>query len=185
MGSFKTPSPLSWLQFKWVWCEKQTEAAIVQELICKDIYCHLMVTLKCTCHMLSKYEGQSKKLMCPIMWDAEIVEISNAVYIWQMALVFMVIWFEACVRRRTTAALPYGDPVGKLASLGSPRSYKLLWAWQSLGILRNGLIFLCDNAWLHMAQNLLLQFGWKQEHPPYSLDLAPSHFHLFPALKDP
>jgi hypothetical protein len=33
-------------------------------------------------------------------------------------------------------------------------------------------------------KNLLLQFGWEQEHPPYGLDLAPSHFHLFPALTE-
>jgi histone-lysine N-methyltransferase SETMAR len=32
--------------------------------------------------------------------------------------------------------------------------------------------------------NLLERWGWEiLEHPPYSPDLAPSHFHLFPNMK--
>ncbi|GFS63547.1 histone-lysine N-methyltransferase SETMAR [Trichonephila clavipes] len=33
-------------------------------------------------------------------------------------------------------------------------------------------------------QNYIATLRWeRQPHPPYSLDLAPSDFHLFPALK--
>ncbi|KAK7575531.1 hypothetical protein V9T40_011817 [Parthenolecanium corni] len=48
-------------------------------------------------------------------------------------------------------------------------------------------ILLHDNARPHTAQatqNQLKKFGWSiMTHPPYSPDLAPSDFHLFPALK--
>ncbi len=47
--------------------------------------------------------------------------------------------------------------------------------------------FLHDNARPHTAritQELLQKFGWTiGTHPPYSPDVAPSDFHLFPALK--
>jgi histone-lysine N-methyltransferase SETMAR len=33
-------------------------------------------------------------------------------------------------------------------------------------------------------QDLIVTFGWEQfDHPPYSPDLAPSDFHVFPHLK--
>ena len=36
----------------------------------------------------------------------------------------------------------------------------------------------------HVTQDLLASFKWDLfPHPPYSPDLAPSDFHLFPALK--
>ena len=45
-----------------------------------------------------------------------------------------------------------------------------------------------DNARPHAAartQAVLREFGWEVfEHPAYSPDLAPSDFHLFPALKE-
>jgi len=44
-----------------------------------------------------------------------------------------------------------------------------------------------DNAQPHTALvtvNLLERWGWEiLEHPPYSPDLAPSDFHLFPNMK--
>lgn len=51
-----------------------------------------------------------------------------------------------------------------------------------------GVIILHDNVQLHMAQqtgNLLQKFSWEMlNHPPYSLDLAPSGFYRFPILKE-
>jgi transposase len=45
-----------------------------------------------------------------------------------------------------------------------------------------------DNAQPHTAEKatkLLEKFGWENlEHPPYSPDLAPSNFHLFPKMKE-
>jgi histone-lysine N-methyltransferase SETMAR len=49
-------------------------------------------------------------------------------------------------------------------------------------------MLLHDNAHPHAAarmQTMLQEFGWEVfEHPAYSLDLAPSDFHLFPKLKE-
>ena len=51
-----------------------------------------------------------------------------------------------------------------------------------------GVVLLHDNARPHAArqtQELLKKFGWTvMPHPPYSPDLAPSDYHLFPKLKD-
>jgi histone-lysine N-methyltransferase SETMAR len=48
-------------------------------------------------------------------------------------------------------------------------------------------VMLHDNARPHTAattQYLIAAFGWEQfDHPPYSRDLAPSDFHVFPHLK--
>jgi len=53
------------------------------------------------------------------------------------------------------------------------------------GMLRWGVVMFHDNTPPHTAmQNLITTFGWEQfDHPPYSLDLAPSDFHLFLHLK--
>ena len=55
------------------------------------------------------------------------------------------------------------------------------------GMLTNGVVLFHDNAWPHTArdtQNLISKFGCKQiDHPPYSLDLAQSDFHIFLHLK--
>jgi histone-lysine N-methyltransferase SETMAR len=59
---------------------------------------------------------------------------------------------------------------------------------QCPGLLATGVLLLHDNAWPHIAtatQKLLQRFRWTiLDHPPYSPDLAPSDFHLFPAPKD-
>ena len=51
-----------------------------------------------------------------------------------------------------------------------------------------GLCLLHDNARPHVARQtiaLLNQFGWDIiTHPPYSPDLAPCDYHLFPKLKE-
>jgi histone-lysine N-methyltransferase SETMAR len=55
------------------------------------------------------------------------------------------------------------------------------------GLLSKGVLLLHDNARPHSAkatQELLQQFQWTiLQHPAYSPDLAPSDYHLFPALK--
>ena len=55
------------------------------------------------------------------------------------------------------------------------------------GLLSEGVLPLHDNAWPHTANATVdLLKSWKWEilpHPPYSTDLAPSDFHLFPQLK--
>jgi histone-lysine N-methyltransferase SETMAR len=57
------------------------------------------------------------------------------------------------------------------------------------GLLTNRLavLLLHDNARLHSAtatMNVLNSWGWEiLQHPPYSADLAPSDFHLFPKMK--
>ena len=55
------------------------------------------------------------------------------------------------------------------------------------GKLRNGVLFLQDNAPAHKAHqtmDVLQQLGFQcLDHPPYSPDLAPSDYFLFPNLK--
>ncbi|UYV61266.1 hypothetical protein LAZ67_1004162 [Cordylochernes scorpioides] len=55
------------------------------------------------------------------------------------------------------------------------------------GLLSRKVLLLLDNARPHAArtiQTLLENFKWEIfTHPPYSPDLSPSDFHLFPALK--
>jgi len=55
------------------------------------------------------------------------------------------------------------------------------------GKFTNGVLFLHDNAPAHRAlatQKKLAYLGFQcLDHPPYSLDLAPSDYHLFPGLK--
>ena len=57
----------------------------------------------------------------------------------------------------------------------------------SAGKLRKGGVFHQDNAPVHksvIAMAAINDCGFKLiEHPPYSADLAPSNFHLFPNLK--
>ena len=55
------------------------------------------------------------------------------------------------------------------------------------GKLISKVLFLHDNACPHTAnrtRELLDHFGWEVfAHPPYSPDLAPSDYHLFPNMK--
>jgi transposase len=55
-------------------------------------------------------------------------------------------------------------------------------------MLTRGVVLLHDNACPHTAAittQLLDECGWEVfRHPPYSPDLAPSDFHLFPKLKE-
>jgi [histone H3]-lysine36 N-dimethyltransferase SETMAR len=56
------------------------------------------------------------------------------------------------------------------------------------GMLSEGITLLHDNARPHVSrqtQGLISDFGWTvMPHPPYSPDLAPSDYHLFPKLKE-
>ena len=56
------------------------------------------------------------------------------------------------------------------------------------GMLTKGVCLLHNNARPHVARQtvaLLDQFGWDIiTHPPYSPDLAPCDYHLFPKLKE-
>jgi len=55
------------------------------------------------------------------------------------------------------------------------------------GKVTKGVLFLHDNAPAHRAlatQKKLAYLGFQcLKHPPYSRDLAPSDYHLFPGLK--
>jgi histone-lysine N-methyltransferase SETMAR len=55
------------------------------------------------------------------------------------------------------------------------------------GVLTSGVVLLHDNTRPNTAartQALLQKFRWNLfDHPPYSLDLAPSYFHLFSRMK--
>ncbi|VVC42113.1 Hypothetical protein CINCED_3A015308 [Cinara cedri] len=57
------------------------------------------------------------------------------------------------------------------------------------GMLQNGVSMLHDNARPHIEAPvvaLLEKYGWKRlKHPPYSPDLSPPDFDLFPKLKEP
>jgi histone-lysine N-methyltransferase SETMAR len=54
-------------------------------------------------------------------------------------------------------------------------------------MLSQGVVMFHDNAHPHTVaatQDLISTFGWEQfDHPPYSLDLVPSGFHVFLQLK--
>ena len=56
------------------------------------------------------------------------------------------------------------------------------------GKLPHGIVMLHDNARPHTARQtqalLREQFQWDIEHPPYSPDLVPSDFFLFPKMKE-
>jgi len=56
-----------------------------------------------------------------------------------------------------------------------------------LGKVTKGVLFLHDNGPAHRelgTQKKLVYLGFQcLDHPPYSPDLAPSDYHLFPGLK--
>ena len=58
---------------------------------------------------------------------------------------------------------------------------------QRCGKANKGVLFLHDNASAHRAlatQKKLAYLGFQcLDHPPYSPDLAPSDYHMFPGLK--
>ena len=55
---------------------------------------------------------------------------------------------------------------------------------KSRGKVTKGVLFLQDNAPAHRALATQKKLGFQcLDHPPYSPDLAPSHYHLFSGLK--
>ena len=55
---------------------------------------------------------------------------------------------------------------------------------QCCGKVTKGILFLHDNAPAHQALATQKKLGFQcLNHPPYSLDLAPLDYHLFPGLK--
>lgn len=79
----------------------------------------------------------------------------------------------------TVNSVRYCDTLGKLRRAIQNRRR---------GRLSSGVRLLHDNARPHVSrqtQELLTDFGWTiLPHPPYSPDLAPSDYHLFPKLKE-
>ena len=100
------------------------------------------------------------KVLLTVFWDAQGV----------LLLDFLEI--------ATINATRYNDTLSKLKE-----AIRKKWA----GLLTSGVRLLGDNAKPQSAmamQNHIATLGWKRlHHPPYSPDLAPSDFHLFPALK--
>jgi len=66
-------------------------------------------------------------------------------------------------------------------------NWRTFWRKNATGSFTKGVLFLHDSASAHRAlatQRKLAYLGFQcLDHPPYSLDLAPSEYHLFPGLK--
>ena len=129
-----------------------------------------------------------KKSVTPTIWDAALTEILDAVGKydrWLWCSWSCDVWHTP--RKRTTAAVQYGYPLGKLVLLGSPRNSMLFMGIASC-LLSDSVILLYDNSWLHMAQQtwaLLQKFSLEMwDHLSYRPDLAPSYFHQLPIWKE-
>lgn len=108
-----------------------------------------------------KAERSATKVMATIFWDAE-----------------GVILVDFLENQRTITADYYNSVLQKLkAEIVKKRP----------GKLHHGVLFHHDNAPAHtsrLCQSSLREFRWQiLHHPPYSPDLAPSDFFLFPKLK--
>ncbi|GFV13250.1 histone-lysine N-methyltransferase SETMAR [Trichonephila clavipes] len=84
--------------------------------------------------------------------------------------------------------MPLGTTIKAAAYFNSLKRLRRTIQNKRRGMLTNGVRLLHDNARPHTAlvitKALLKQFKWEVlDHPPYSLDLAPSDFHLFRYLK--
>ncbi|UYV74156.1 hypothetical protein LAZ67_11002263 [Cordylochernes scorpioides] len=87
-------------------------------------------------------------------------------------------WLTTCPPNTTVNAAKYCEALTKLRA-AIKRKHP--------GLLSRKVLLVHDNARPHAVrttQTLLESFKWVIfPHPPYSLDLTPSDFHLFPALK--
>lgn len=83
--------------------------------------------------------------------------------------------------------LPRGETINAERYCGVLKKLRRAIQNKRRGLLSRKVLFIHDNARPHAARatvNLLDQFRWDVfDHPPYSPDLAPSDFHLFPVLK--
>ena len=102
------------------------------------------------------------KVMATIFWDAEEILLIN--------------YLE---HGKTITGKYYAELIAKLRqAIKSKRR----------GMLRRGVLFHQDNAPAHKARVSIAainESGFELvDHPPYSPDLAPSHFFLFPKMKE-
>ena len=84
--------------------------------------------------------------------------------------------------------LPKGPTINAEYYLSLPVQLKDILKEKCRGKVTKGFLFLHDNAPAHRAlatQKKLAYLGFQYpDHPPYSPDLAPSDYHLFPELKN-
>ena len=78
-------------------------------------------------------------------------------------------------------------PKGQTINSSLPVQMKDIWKEKRRSDFTKGVLFLYDSAPAHRAlatQKKLAYLGFQcLDHPPYSPDLAPSDYHLFPGLK--
>ena len=103
-----------------------------------------------------------KKVMATVFWDAK-----------------GIIHVDYLETQKTITGAYYADLLHRLrASIKEKRR----------GLLSAGVLLLHDNASSHtsrLARSAVHHCGFEElPHPPYSPDLAPSDFHLFPKLKE-
>ena len=83
--------------------------------------------------------------------------------------------------------LPKGQTINAECYLSLLVQLKDILKEKRRGKVTKGVLFLHDNAPAHRAlatQKKLAYLGFQRlDHPPYSPDLAPSDYHLFPGLK--
>lgn len=133
--------------------------------------------------------GKKKKRIntSPLIWYTELVEISDAVDVYD--LVFMVMWFGAYAQKEHSCGSSLWWSTWKTGlTWKAVELYTFCGHVICRGHLSNGVILLCDKAWLHKAQqtwNLLQNFIWEMlDCPSHSLELASSSFQLFFTLKE-
>ena len=109
-----------------------------------------------------KADRSAKKLMATVFWDSE-----------------GIILVDFLEERKTVTAVYYAKVLRKL---------KKALIQKRPGKVHRGILFHHDNAPAHssaLARDVLRNFRWQiLPHPPYSPDLAPSDFFLFPKLKE-
>jgi [histone H3]-lysine36 N-dimethyltransferase SETMAR len=109
-----------------------------------------------------RVQPSAGKIMASIFWDAK-----------------GILLIDFLDRGATITGQYYADLIAKLREAIKS---------QRRGMLRRGVLFHQDNAPVHesrVAVAAIHEAGFELlDHPPYSPDLAPSDFHLFPNLKE-
>ena len=112
---------------------------------------------------ISKADIHQKKVMLSVWWDFK-----------------DIIYFELLPRNQTINSNVYCRQLMKLDKEIKRKRRELA--------TRKGVIFHQDNARPHtslVTRKKLLELGWEvMPLPSYSLDLAPSDYHLFPSLEN-
>ena len=108
-----------------------------------------------------KVQASAGKITCTIFWDAE-----------------GILLFGFMSQKVTITGVYYADLLHKL---------RLAIKEKRRGKVTQIPLLLHDNAPAHrshIGQDAILESGFEEmHHPPYSPDLAPSDYHLFPNLK--